>query len=88
MAVTLTRPPTSDRMFSVQDTQARSPPTIASMWESVKRISAVFSKILAHDSRTASQPLSSGQPGCTHLTWSPCAHTRSISPMSSVSKAR
>ena len=86
--MTETRPWTSDRMFSVQVTQPASSLTTTCTSEMVKRISSVFSKMRAHDSRTASQPVSSGQPGCTHLTCSPCAHASSIALTSSASKAR
>ena len=75
-------------MFSVQVTQATSSPTTAWTSDTVNRISAVLVKIVSHDVRTASHPLSSGQPGWTHCTCSPWAHTRSISAMSSVSNAR
>jgi len=86
--VTVTRPRTSDRMFSVQVTQASPAPATTSTFDSVKLISAVFAKIVSHDARTAVQPTRSGQPGWTHFSCSPCAHTRSIAWMSSVSNAR
>ncbi len=69
-------------------TQAKSPAASARTSESVKFISAVFSKIASQEERTDSQPVRSGQPGWTHLTWSACAHTASIRARSSVSKAR
>ena len=54
----------------------------------VKRISTVFWKIADHDSRTACQPVSRGQPGWTQATCSPWAHTASISSSVRLSKAR
>ena len=74
-------------MFSVHVTQARLPLALARTSDSVNRISAVFSKIVSHDERTASQPTRIGQPGWTHFTCSPWAHTRSICARSSVSNA-
>src|SRR5947208_7082914 len=68
--VTDTRPSTAERMFSVHVTQAKSPAASARTSESVKFISAAFSKIASQEERTESQPVRSGQPGWTHLTWS------------------
>ena len=69
--MTASRPRTSEKMFSVHVTHARSPPAAERTSESVNRISAVFSKIASHEDRTASQPIRIGQPGCTHFTWGP-----------------
>ena len=85
--MTARRPWTSEKMFSVQVTHARSPVALARTSERLNRISAVFSKIVAHDVRTASQPTRRGQPGWTHCTCSPCDQTSSIRAISSVSNA-
>src|SRR6185295_3818068 len=86
--VTEMLPRDSDRMFSVQVTQPNAPSTCT--WTSVrlKRISWLFLKMTSQECRTASQPASRHQPGCTHRTWSSWAQISSIWLRSRVSKTR
>ena len=56
--------------------QAVSPVTRACTSPRLKRISPLPLKMASQDCRTASQPSSIAQPGCTQRTCSPCAHTR------------
>jgi hypothetical protein len=86
--VTEILPPTCERMFSVQVTQARVPATRVDTSLRLKRISAVFLKIASQDARIASRPMRSVHPGWTHLTCSPLAQTAYISARARLSNAR